>query len=345
MAGDFRARPRSVAALADPSLATRARAIARATLRAQGVPTPDAFALGRQVARIHERLSAVATAREAKDRVERFRLTATPEVVRLAAALVRVPLRLDIMRLVQRAIAPDTGPLELAEILGSGLFWPVPDRSSSESSVWFEVVPGARARLVELAPASDGVHVLELVGRYIRDHLGGGYDFEALVVDPGLDVEPVPEELRPFARLYIDELERLGGRHRELARRLAQASADDRPDPPAVSPVLDRGREGRRRIDPAARPDTNDRTLRPGKTPTRGRERASPTTPGQETELRAERYTDFGLVIGIEHYPSFRSLHGAVGDARRFHEWLCSSDGGSVVPAGHGPCSADRWPF
>jgi hypothetical protein len=43
------------------------------------------------------------------------------------------------------------------------------------------------------------------------------------------------------------------------------------------------------------------------------------------------RETDFGLVVGVDHYPRFRSLRGAIGDATKFHEWLCDADGGGVA--------------
>lgn len=45
------------------------------------------------------------------------------------------------------------------------------------------------------------------------------------------------------------------------------------------------------------------------------------------------REHDFALVIGVEHYPSFSSLRGPVADARAFHDWVCSPDGGAVPPA------------
>ena len=48
--------------------------------------------------------------------------------------------------------------------------------------------------------------------------------------------------------------------------------------------------------------------------------------------LRGRRDTDFGLVVGVDHNPRFRSLRGAVADAGRFHEWLCEPDGGGVAP-------------
>lgn len=42
------------------------------------------------------------------------------------------------------------------------------------------------------------------------------------------------------------------------------------------------------------------------------------------------RTTDFGLVIGVDHYPYFRPLQGAIADAKNFHAWMCDEDGGGV---------------
>jgi hypothetical protein len=39
---------------------------------------------------------------------------------------------------------------------------------------------------------------------------------------------------------------------------------------------------------------------------------------------------DFGLVIGIRHYPDYKSLDGAINDAEDFGKWLCESDGGGL---------------
>jgi hypothetical protein len=49
------------------------------------------------------------------------------------------------------------------------------------------------------------------------------------------------------------------------------------------------------------------------------------------TCLGGPRTTDFGLVVGVDHYPRFRSLQGAVADATRFHVWLCDADGGGLA--------------
>jgi hypothetical protein len=42
---------------------------------------------------------------------------------------------------------------------------------------------------------------------------------------------------------------------------------------------------------------------------------------------------DFAIVIGIDHYPAFRPLQGAVADATAFRDWLCDPGGGGL--AGH----------
>lgn len=46
----------------------------------------------------------------------------------------------------------------------------------------------------------------------------------------------------------------------------------------------------------------------------------------------SRRAVDFGVVVGIEHYPYFRSLHGAANDARAFRDWLQDKRGGGLDP-------------
>ena len=51
--------------------------------------------------------------------------------------------------------------------------------------------------------------------------------------------------------------------------------------------------------------------------------------PAAEPDPR--RAVDFGLVVGVDHYPRFRSLQGAVADATALHAWLCDEDGGGLA--------------
>lgn len=41
----------------------------------------------------------------------------------------------------------------------------------------------------------------------------------------------------------------------------------------------------------------------------------------------------YGLIVGIDHYPNFRSLNGARRDAEDFHRWLIDPEGGGVPVA------------
>ncbi|MGW7306420.1 SAV_2336 N-terminal domain-related protein [Streptomyces sp. NPDC054835] len=56
-----------------------------------------------------------------------FRAGASPGAMRLAVHLAAAPLALPVMQLVQRAMLPDTGPMELAEVLLSGLLRRLPE--------------------------------------------------------------------------------------------------------------------------------------------------------------------------------------------------------------------------
>ena len=41
---------------------------------------------------------------------------------------------------------------------------------------------------------------------------------------------------------------------------------------------------------------------------------------------------DYGLVVGVDHYPEYRSLRGACADAKIFYTWLSDNDEGGGVP-------------
>lgn len=49
------------------------------------------------------------------------------------------------------------------------------------------------------------------------------------------------------------------------------------------------------------------------------------------SEAIGGRDTDFSVVVGVDHYPLFRSLNGAIADAEHFHAWLLDANGGGVA--------------
>jgi hypothetical protein len=113
-------------------------------------------------------------------------------------------------------------------------------------------------------------------------------------------------------------------------RRTCQPRLDNRSDPRAVGgppPATDRCRDPSR---PAAYADGVPpvQYLMLNSSP-RDIAGASPPNPSPG---RGPRDADFGLVIGVDHDPRFRSRRGAVTDATRFHDWLCDDHGGGLAP-------------
>ncbi|KUI97426.1 caspase family protein [Vibrio sp. MEBiC08052] len=41
---------------------------------------------------------------------------------------------------------------------------------------------------------------------------------------------------------------------------------------------------------------------------------------------------DYGLVVGINHYPGFKNLSGAINDAKKFDNWLTDTNNGGGLP-------------
>lgn len=52
--------------------------------------------------------------------------------------------------------------------------------------------------------------------------------------------------------------------------------------------------------------------------------------PGAAPPAPTKREHDFALVVGVNDYPTFTPLNGAVDDATAFYNWLCDPNGGGV---------------
>ncbi|WP_308405181.1 FxSxx-COOH system tetratricopeptide repeat protein [Streptomyces sp. B93] len=79
----------------------------------------------------------------AAQKVARFRVWASPESFELAVRLAAVELDLTVMLAVQRDMLPASGPVQLAEVLVSGLIEPRPGRPES-----YAFLPGIRSELL-----------------------------------------------------------------------------------------------------------------------------------------------------------------------------------------------------
>ncbi|MCC3780056.1 hypothetical protein K6I33_006557, partial [Streptomyces sp. UNOB3_S3] len=113
--------------------------------------------------------------RSADELLRAFRAGASPGALRLAVHLAAVPLTLPVMQLVQRAMLPDTGPMELAEVLLSGLLWRLPDMDpDTGTGPWYEFADGVREMLLHSLDRGAAALVLKHCSDYVERHFGKG---------------------------------------------------------------------------------------------------------------------------------------------------------------------------
>ncbi|MER7950755.1 SAV_2336 N-terminal domain-related protein [Streptomyces sp. NPDC096079] len=100
-----------------------------------------------------------------------FRAGASPGALRLAVHLAAAPLSLPVMQLVQRAMLPDTGPMELAEVLLSGLLRRLPDPAPYPC---FSYPPGIQQLLLGSLDHGAAALVLKHCSEYVERNFGQG---------------------------------------------------------------------------------------------------------------------------------------------------------------------------
>ncbi|MFG2605587.1 SAV_2336 N-terminal domain-related protein [Streptomyces sp. NPDC048514] len=143
----------------------------------------------------------------AEELVLRFRATASPEAVRLAAHLAVGRPDLPVMRLVQAAVEPDPRPRHLAEVILSGMLTAVPDGSPGS----YAFRDGVRDLLLLGLPRTARnrtTELLERMGEFIDRRAGRAPgEFRASV--PSAQGAGTAVEGAPFATLSQDSVRRL----------------------------------------------------------------------------------------------------------------------------------------
>ncbi|MFD8548996.1 SAV_2336 N-terminal domain-related protein [Streptomyces sp. NPDC059649] len=160
---------------------------------------------------------------DASRMVREFDQQASPAARLLAVHLSAVPLALPVIQLVQRAMLPQTGPAELAEVLLSGLVVQIPpeevppgertpgagppEEQPAATGPWYDFVPGVRDELLARLSAGEAALVLKHCSLYIERTFGrSARNFPAVAVamlsgsgrEPETGRRAVPE---PFARV------------------------------------------------------------------------------------------------------------------------------------------------
>ncbi|GLZ08563.1 cytochrome c [Actinomadura sp. NBRC 104412] len=161
----------------------------------------------------------------ARERVRRFRASASPKAVELAGYLAAAPLRLPVMRLVQGTMMPGSTPAHLAEVFLGGLLRVDSAQSDRQdpSEVAYEFHDGVRDVLLGGLRRDDALHILREVWGTVRDRLGSTLDFPALLAAIKQDPDALPPD-QPFAQVATGVLARLGGTYGEVARFLSQSA-------------------------------------------------------------------------------------------------------------------------
>ncbi|MFC8078208.1 SAV_2336 N-terminal domain-related protein [Streptomyces sp. NPDC057307] len=121
-------------------------------------------------------------ARTPQARLRDFRSGASPGALELAVHLAAVPLYLPVMQLVQEALLPDTGPMQLAEVLLGGLLERLPD-TVDVPGPRYDFAPGVRELLLEMLDRGAAELVLKYLSEYVTRRFGKGMrNFPALAV-------------------------------------------------------------------------------------------------------------------------------------------------------------------
>lgn len=145
----------------------------------------------------------------------------SPTAKRLAALLSAVPIQLPIVRLVQRNLLKhESSPVQVAEIFFSGILKPQNSEPDPEKRL-YDFGEGIRSRLNQTLPKTELATVIDYLSQDImrRAGLDSLDQFRAYLVAPPSDGDdPLANEIREFAKVSLDVLQRLGGEYAEFVQ-------------------------------------------------------------------------------------------------------------------------------
>ncbi|MFD8378577.1 FxSxx-COOH system tetratricopeptide repeat protein [Streptomyces sp. NPDC059679] len=157
----------------------------------------------------------------ARDRVFRFRATASPSAFKLASRLAAAPLNIPVMEFVQGMHEPQGSPGDLAEILLGGLLRKVGATDPmDETGVGYEFHQGVRELLLSAGMRDESLYIL----RSVLDRLGRRWKPLHVLRDAlnhpseALPDLPETERLLPYMRVQEQVYQALSGPYLEGAR-------------------------------------------------------------------------------------------------------------------------------
>jgi hypothetical protein len=163
----------------------------------------------------------------AEERVQQFRVTASPLARRLAGLLAAAPvISLPVVRIIQQRLLPESRQVHVAEVFLGGLLKPLVEitAETNADAVQYEFLDGVREILLEALRTSESVNVLNEVSQFVAERLGLTIDqFTAVLRNPQqAENQELVGNARPFAFVTAHILRQLGNEYIPFADELEQ---------------------------------------------------------------------------------------------------------------------------
>jgi len=172
----------------------------------------------------------------AEERLQRFRLTASPMARKLASLLApALVINLPIVRIVQDRLLKDSRQVHVAEVFLGGILEQVTEiRSDTKPhNIQFRFSIGVRELLLESTPESEIRNIFNESSAFVAENLGLTLEeFAAVLRNPEISQNyELVNQLLPFAKITAQILRRLGGEYSRFAQQLEQKSVADETSP------------------------------------------------------------------------------------------------------------------
>jgi hypothetical protein len=159
---------------------------------------------------------------DAAQRVQRFRVTASPMARRLAGLLAAAPvISLPVVRIIQERLLAESRQVHVAEVFLGGLLKPLVEITAQTNvdTVQYEFLDGVRDALLESVRTSETVNVLNEVSQFVAERLGLSIDqFMAVLRNPQQsENQELVGTARPFAIVTAQILQKVGAEYTSFA--------------------------------------------------------------------------------------------------------------------------------
>ena len=161
----------------------------------------------------------------AEQRVQAFRVTASPMARKLAGLLASAPvISLPIVRLIREALLRDSQQVHVAEVFLGGLLKPLSEINADTKPdyVQYEFMDGVRELLIDSVPSKYVLNVVDEVSKYVAKKAGLSLDnFAAVLRNPQqIRDSEIAGNISYFATVTADILRSLGGEYVKLANEI-----------------------------------------------------------------------------------------------------------------------------